>query len=378
MNNISLEDVSNFILPLPPLAEQHRIVAKVDELMALCDELEAAHAKRERRRDRLVAATLHGLNNGDENSGPGGRPTFEGSARFYFNHLPRLTTRPEHIQQLRQTILNLAVRGKLVPQDPNDEPASQLLKRIQAEKARLKKEGIIKKDRSLEGIQADTTPFELPKNWEWIRLGELTELITKGSSPKWQGVEYVSKDNGILFVTSENVGSYRLRKLEELKYIEKRFNEFEPRSILRFGDILMNLVGASIGRTAIYDLHDKANVNQAVALVRLVHTTNSLSADFLLHYFNSPCAVQLMLASRVVTAQPNMSLTDVREFPVPIPPFAEQHRIVTKVNELMALCDKLETRITETSSTRRQLLESALVEALSGHCELQQEQPHAS
>ena len=86
--------------------------------MALCDKLEAAQAKREKRRDRLVAATLHGLNNGDASPAPGTRPTFKDSARFYLNHLPRLTTRPEHIHQLRQTILNLAVRGKLVPAEP--------------------------------------------------------------------------------------------------------------------------------------------------------------------------------------------------------------------------------------------------------------------
>ena len=126
----------------------------------------------------------------------------------------------------------------------------------------------------------------------------------------------------------------------------------------------MNLVGASIGRTAIYDLYDEANINQAVALVRIVHTSPGLNTNFLLHYFNSPCAVQFMLASRVVTAQPNMSLTDVREFPVPFPPLAEQHRIVAKVDELMALCDQLEARITETSNTRRRLLEATISEAL--------------
>ena len=96
--------------------------------MALCDRLEAAQAERESRRDKLAAASLHRLNNGAD------ADEFREHARFHLRHLPRLTTRPEHIQQLRQTILNLAVRGKLVPQDPNDEPASELLKRIQAEK----------------------------------------------------------------------------------------------------------------------------------------------------------------------------------------------------------------------------------------------------
>ena len=105
--------------PLPPLAEQHRIVAKVDELMALCDRLEAARAEREATRDRLTAASLARLNAPDPD-------TFRDDARFALDALPALTARPDQIKQLRQTILNLAVRGKLVPQDPNDEPASEL------------------------------------------------------------------------------------------------------------------------------------------------------------------------------------------------------------------------------------------------------------
>lgn len=109
---ISREDVDRFIFPLPSLAEQHRIVAKVDELMALCDRLEAAQVSPESRRDRLAAASLNRLNQ------PADDPnTFQDHARFYFNQLPRLTTRPEHIQRLRQIILNLAVCGRLVAQD---------------------------------------------------------------------------------------------------------------------------------------------------------------------------------------------------------------------------------------------------------------------
>ena len=106
--------------PLPPLAEQHRIVAKVDELMALCDRLEAARAEREATRDRLTAASLARLNAPDPDP-----TTFASHARFALDALPALTTRPDQIKQLRQTILNLAVRGKLVPQDRNDEPAAE-------------------------------------------------------------------------------------------------------------------------------------------------------------------------------------------------------------------------------------------------------------
>ncbi len=171
--------------PLPPLAEQHRIVAKSDELMALCDELEAAQAKREKRRDRLVAATLHGLNNGDESGEPGIRPTFEESARFYFSNLPRLTTRPAHIHQLRKTILNLAVRGKLVPQDQNDEPASELLKRISKEKQMFLADGTAR-NHELPSHEERPTPFSIPANWMWVHLGEVVKL--------WNGFAFKSSD----------------------------------------------------------------------------------------------------------------------------------------------------------------------------------------
>ncbi len=144
---INDSDFAPLSVPLPPLAEQHRIVAKVNELMALCDELEAVQTKRERRRDRLVAATLHGLNNGETDLEAKEKFPFEESARFYFSHLPRLTTRPEHIQLLRQTILNLAVRGKLVPQDPKDEPVSEMLVRVREWRAEAVRKKLIRDPR---------------------------------------------------------------------------------------------------------------------------------------------------------------------------------------------------------------------------------------
>ena len=150
---------------LPPLAEQHRIVAKVDELMALCDRLEAAQAERESRRDKLAAASLHRLNNGAD------ADEFRDHARFHLRHLPRLTTRPEHIQQLRQTILNLAVRGKLVPQDPNDEPASELLKRIKGEKERLIGTGSIRKEKPCRPLQKKKRLFDSEQAGDGRRLG---------------------------------------------------------------------------------------------------------------------------------------------------------------------------------------------------------------
>lgn len=332
---------------LPPLAEQKRIVAKVDELMALCDRLAAQQKERETRHAALARASL---------------------ARFADAPTPANLTFLFHKSyaippaDLRKSILTLAVQGKLVPQHPNDESAVELLARIAATKMRLQKAGDIGKEKPVEPLEPDSLPFESPDSWRWARLAELTELITKGSSPKWQGIAYVPASEGILFITSENVGNYVLRKLDDLKYVSKAFNEIEPRSILKRGDILMNLVGASIGRTAVYDLHDGANINQAVALIRLVRDTGGVCPRFLLHYLNSPSAIDYMLSSRVVNAQPNISLTDAREFVVPIPPLAEQRRIVAKVDELMVLVDELEVQVAASRDTGEKLLAALVAE----------------
>jgi type I restriction enzyme S subunit len=136
-------------IPLPPEAEQYRIVAKVNELMTLCDEFEAAKKEREQSRDRLLAANLYNLTQPADDD-----EAFREHVRFTFSHLPRITTRLAHIKQLRQTILNLAVRGKLVPQDPNDEPASKLLKH-----------------KALE--EKASTPFSVPEFWVWATVGEM-------------------------------------------------------------------------------------------------------------------------------------------------------------------------------------------------------------
>jgi len=163
------------LVPLPPLAEQHRIIARVDALMALCGQLEAAQVKRASRRDRLMAASLPHLNNGADAS------EFRKHADFYLHHLTRLTTRQEHISALRHTILNLAVRGKLVPQDLNDEPASELLKRIQMEKAQNTRDGNVKKEVQLPPVDDTEAPFDLPQGWACARFLEVG-ILGRGKS----------------------------------------------------------------------------------------------------------------------------------------------------------------------------------------------------
>ena len=294
-------------IPLPPLAEQHRIVAKVDELMALCDRLETARKERETTRNRLAAASLARLNAPDP-------AVFQSHTAFALDNLASLTTRPAQIKALRQTILDLAVRGKLVEQDPKDEPAAELVRQARNSMSLLVKSGEAVKMKAMNPLLKTDELFPVPQSWQWVRLGELSKLITKGSSPKWQGIEYVGEESGILFITSENVGSYTLMKMDKPKYVEAQFNQIEARSILQKGDILLNLVGASIGRSALFDLECTANINQAVALIRPINEDAHIVSSYLLHYLNSPVCINEMLGSRVINAQPNISLTDTRNF----------------------------------------------------------------
>lgn len=267
-----------------------------------------------------------------------------------------------HLQQLRQAILQEAVQGKLTKQDPTDEPAEKLLQRIKAEKQQLIAAGKLKKEKELPPITEDEVPFELPKGWVWCRLGEIVSLITKGSSPKWQGVEYI--EDGLLFVTSENVDSYKI-DLTKKKYVQWKFNEIEPRSILKKGDFLMNIVGGSIGRTALYDLDVVANINQAVCLIR--KESELIDSMYLLHFFNSPVCISYMYDKQVDNARPNLSMSNIERFLIPLPPLSEQQRIVTKVEQLMQMINELEHQVQQSKGQAGQLLQAVLKEAFGGN-----------
>ena len=343
------------LFPMVSEAEQHRIVAKVDELMALCDQLEQqqteTNATHQTLQETLLATLTSAADQGE----------FAKAWQRIANHFDSLFTTEQSIDQFKQTILQLAAMGKLGPQDPNDEPASILLEKIAEEKARLIKKGKIKKQKPLSEITEDEKPFELPEGWKFVRLERLCKLITKGSSPKWQGVAYTDDPDDVLFVTSENVGSHVL-KLDSKKYVEKKFNEVEPRSILEKGDFLMNIVGASIGRTAIYNIDDLANINQAVCLIR--GFSQLLNSQYLLNFFNSEMCVSYMFDKQVDNARANLSMGNIAKFVIPFPPLAEQHRIVAKVEELMELCDALKNRLNDAQTAQVQLADAIVEQAV--------------
>ncbi len=172
----------------------------------------------------------------------------------------------------------------------------------------------------------DEIPFEVPEGWAWSRLVSLTAIITKGASPKWQGVDYTS--SGTMFITSENVGVETLL-LESPKFLPEKINKIQPRSILETHDILTNIVGASIGRTCEYTLVDSANTNQAVAIIRLIAVD---MVSYVVKCLNSDYCVNLMFANQVNVARANLSLSSLANFLIPIPPLKEMYRIIAHLD----------------------------------------------
>lgn len=266
-------------------------------------------------------------------------------------NLPLLAGAPNGIKKLRELILELAVRGKLVPQDPSDEPASELLKRIAEEKARLVAEGKIKKQKPLAEIAEDEKPFELPRGWQWFRLAKGVIKLTDGehlSPPKApSGMPLLTAkdvtDSGVLFestqfVTVENGLKYR-----------ERCNPDR-------GDILICSRG-TIGRCAAVETDQVFCLMGSVILVK--PSVNTFYR-YMLRYLQTTLAQQWMLGASSATAVSALYLKDVANCLVPLPPLAEQHRIVAKVDELMALCDRLEAQQADAESAHAQMVEALL------------------
>jgi type I restriction enzyme S subunit len=262
------------------------------------------------------------------------------------------------IKKLRELILELAVRGKLVPQDVNDEPASVLLERIAAEKALLVKEGKLKKQKPLPEIRDDEKPFELPAGWSFVRLGNITTRLGSGSTPRGGQSAYV--DHGIPFLRSQNVWNDGL-KLDDIAYITHETHEVMSNTKVLGNDVLLNITGASLGRTTVFPTSiGEANVNQHVTIIRLI---NIEMCKFVHLGLMSPMVQKLVWGRQVGMAIEGLSKKVLEQFEFPIPPLEEQHRIVAKVDELMCLCDALEAQ-TEASIGAHQTLVETLLNAL--------------
>ena len=332
--NLSKVKIVAFPFPLPPLAEQKRIVAKVDELMALCDRLDAQQREGETRHAGLVRASLARFVNA---------PT---RANLHFIFHPSYAIPPA---DLRKSIFTLAVKGKLVPQDPNDEPALVLLEKIAAHKAALAKAGKLRGSSKVEPMADDEIEFELPPNWSWVRFGEIM----------------INRDGERIPVNKEE----RESKAKTYDYygasgvIDRIDGYLFDKPLLLIGEDGANLINRSTPIAFI--ARGKYWVNNHA------HVLDGISENFLQFielYINAINLEKYVTGS----AQPKMNQAKMNSIPIALPPLAEQRRIVAKVEQLMTLVDTLETQLGISGATAASLLDALVAELTSG------KEPHAA
>jgi type I restriction enzyme S subunit len=296
IQGLSSNALHSLVVPLPPLAEQKRIVAKIEELLPYIDRYEQAWSKLE-----------------------------QFNSRF-----------PE---DMKKSLLQYAIQGKLVEQRPEEGTAEELFAQIQKEKQKLIAEKKIKKEKPLPEITDDEKPFDIPESWKWVRFSELCSVLTCGyaSTPT-----YVDKESGKPFISAKNVKPNKFMP-EDHKYIscelyEKLTQNAKPEK----GDILLTRVGAGIGEAAIIDIEFDFAIYVSLTLIKLVDI-NLVNNQFILYWLNSPIGVSS--AQKNIygknASQGNLNVKNVRDFLVPLPPIAEQKRIVEKLEQILPLCKRL-------------------------------------
>ena len=328
--------------PLPPLAEQSRIVTRVEELMRLCDALEAKGRLEAAQHAQLVSTLLGTLT---------ASATPEELADHWqrvAQHFDLLAGRPAAIDALEQTLLQLAVRGLLVPQDPTDEPASALLQKIRTEKDRLIATGHIKRDKPLPPVSDEEKPFELPVGWEWARLGEVADnrLGKMLDKAKNTGKRYP-------YLRNTNV-QWRHIELDDIKEISLEAGELEEFRLLP-GDLLI-CEGGYPGRCAIWNEPDLEMYFQK-ALHR-VRPRGGVAVELI--------AISLESDSKSGNLEQHFTGATIKHFVgqaldryvIPLPPLPEQSRIVARVTTLRRLCGDLRQRLAERQSVQARLAEA--------------------
>lgn len=348
---LNTSTVVNQLIALPPLAEQRRIVARIDQLMARCDELEALRAVQEQKRVQVQQAILREITADNDHA------AFAENWQFLADHFGELHATPQDVAGLRSAVLQLAVMGKLVPQDVAEGTAQELLAQIEQEKRRLVAEGKIKAPKHLPSVSEAEQPYQVPQGWAWVQMMGLCTEITSGSTPP---NHVFSEFQGIPYLKVYNIRDQKIDFDYKPQYIPRSFHEKELRKSRLFpGDVIMNIVGPPLGKTAIIpDEYDEYNCNQAIVFFRPVLKeintylyTYLLSGEFLKR-------IELIGTA----GQDNISVSKSRDMLIPLPPLAEQRRIVAKVDSLMALCDGLEARLRERTAKQGELLGAVMAE----------------
>ena len=293
---LALATIQSYIVPLPPLEEQHRIVTKIEEILPYIDQYDKAYTKLE-------------------------------------------TFNKKFPEDMKKSILQMAMQGKLVEQRPEEGTADELYEQIVAEKAQFIKDGKIKKEKPLPEIAEDEIPFEIPSSWKWVRFQEVCAVLTCGyaSTP-----EYVAENIGMPFISAKNIKPYKFMP-DDHKYIKRElYDKLTQTCCPKKNDILLTRVGAGIGEAAIIDIDMEFAIYVSLTLIKLVDY-KQLDNRYILYWLNSPIGTDNARKNIFGkgASQGNLNVNNVRTFLVPLPPLEEQKRIVAKIEELLPYCDQL-------------------------------------
>ena len=278
--NISKEKIVSSLFPLPPLIEQKRIVAKIEELLPLIDRYEKAWSRLEEFNRRFPA-------------------------------------------DMQKSLLQMAIQGKLVEQRPEEGTGEELYRQIQAEKQRLIKEGKIKKEKPLPEIAEDEVPFEIPESWKWCRFGSIILLL---SGTDFKPEEYNAQGKGTVYITGASC-------LSERGVIQCRWTE-SPRIIASRGDVLLVCKGSGYGKTVLCDVAAAHIARQIMAIKKL----QNLDMNFVMHFLQASLKRIKGNGQGII---PGIDRGSIQTMAFPLPPLAEQKRIVAKLEELLPLCERL-------------------------------------
>jgi len=336
------------LIPILNKAAQSHIVAKVDELMTLCNQLEEQTEDSLASHQTLVENLLDALTQAPDNNG------FTAAWERIAQHFDILFITEHSIDLLKQTILQLAVMGKLVPQDPNDEPASVLLEKIAAEKEQLIKDKKIKKQKPLPPIAEDEKPFELPKGWEWCRSEEIANFVDPQPSHRTPpivdgGIPYIgytdiNHEKGINFESARKVG---------LNILEEHQNRYS----LKAGDFVFGKIG-TLGQP--YFLEEPFNYCLSANLILIQPNLDVTVPKYLALYLNSPALYQVLGDQKTNSTHAVFGIKKARLLAIPYPPIAEQNKIVNQIEVLNVIFKNLKDRIRETQKTQLHLADSII------------------
>ncbi len=330
VDHLSGGQIASSVIALPPLAEQSRIVTRVEELMQVCDALEASGQLEAQQHAQLVSTLLGTLTQSETPE------ALADNWQRIATHFDVLLDRPEAVDALEQTILQLAVRGLLVPQDPTDEPASVLLQKIRTEKDHLIAQGKIKRDKPLPPITDEEKPFELPQGWEWAMVGHVAETNTGFA---FKSSEY--KSEGTLVFRVTNIRPDGSVDLSDSKFIDPISAETTYKGFkLQAGDVLLVMVGGSLGKIGVVDKNClPAVLNQNMWKIVINKNIDRQFFVLCMRYINR---YQLKVTS---STHGHLAQGEYLQKLLGLPPYVEQIRIVNRVNELRSLCADLRQRL---------------------------------